>query len=60
MDIVAWPSDAREDRPIGTAADVDEDDCVLEGEEQHDEAFEATLLWLDQQAAERLVALASS
>ena len=58
MDIFIRSFDAQQDWPIGAASARDEDDQRQETEEPRDEVFEATLLWLDQKAAERLTALA--
>jgi hypothetical protein len=57
MDTFTRPSDVRKDRQIGVVAAPDKDAQRPEMEEQRDEAFEATLLRLDQKAAESLVRL---
>jgi hypothetical protein len=58
MDKITAGSNAQEDWPSGVAPDCDEDDQPPEAEDLPTEAFEPTLLWLDQNAAARLAALA--
>lgn len=50
--------EGREDWPIGTAPTHDEDDQGHETDERRDEMCAATILRLDQKAAELLTALA--
>jgi hypothetical protein len=58
METIKGPSGAVEELTAGTSPIRSDDDPVLEVEERREEAFEATIVRLDQKAAEKLFQLA--
>ena len=58
MEAIKGPSGEVEELIGGTSSIRNDDDPVLEVEERREEAFEATIVRLDQKAAEKLFQLA--